>query len=142
MRIIVIIFLVLIPISFGLGWWVRAKASRSQMQSRSKRHRLSETMRELMHDKITLTEIREGRNSNAVESLEFSIDCQVSMLWHQVDGASGSMRDQALQTLKIIKRYREQWPRNPVADVLASEDLPKEEILATAQEAVKILDGL
>ncbi|MFO1511324.1 MAG: hypothetical protein U1F83_00155 [Verrucomicrobiota bacterium] len=141
MKIITIVSLFLIPVSLGLGWWMGSTTCRRELEAKGKRRKVTQKMGELLHDRTILSEIRQARSSNALESLEFSIDCNVCGLWSQLEGINGSPRDQALQTLKTIKLYRAQWPRIPQPDILASEDLPADEIKARADEATKILES-
>src|SRR6187401_1475058 len=123
MKIITIIALLLVPASLGLGWWMGCNVCRRALETKEKRRKITSKMGDLLHDKTILAEIRQARTSNAVEFLEFSLDSNVCALWSQLEATNVLPQDQALQTLKSIKVYREQWPRSPQGDILASEDL-------------------
>lgn len=142
MEIVIIIALILVPVSLGLGWWMGSNACRRGSETKDKRRKISQKMCDLLHDKTILAEIRQTRTSNALEFLEFSLDSNVCELWAQLELTNVLPQDQALQTLKSIKLYREQWPRSPQGDILASEGLTIETIQGRAAETKRILKEL
>ena len=59
-----------------------------------------------------LQDIRGGGSiSNTLEGLEFSVDLAVKAAWGTYNSASGTEKDNAYNTLKDIKKYRQQYPR-------------------------------
>lgn len=72
---------------------------------------LAQTMGDALVDKTLLTEIREGHITNAIEILEFSIDCSVVEMKHSTNCDSATQR-QISQTLRLLKEYRHKYPRN------------------------------
>jgi hypothetical protein len=66
---------------------------------------------EALQAKIVLTELRDGRLTNATELLEMQIDTSVIMIDHSLSKVSGPEREAALGTLRSLKAYREAHPR-------------------------------
>jgi hypothetical protein len=67
--------------------------------------------------KIVLIELREGHRTNALELLESQIDTSVIMLDQSLTNLSGTERDSALGTLRLLKAYREAYPRQQEAAI-------------------------
>lgn len=89
-----------------------------------------------LEKKILLTEIREGRLSNAVEAMEFSIDCAVVALWTNAVTAADPL---VLQTLRAIKEYRQKYPREiPVSEPGSEFEDP----VTISKKATEILNRL
>jgi hypothetical protein len=60
--------------------------------------------------KIVLTELRDGRTSNALELLEQQIDISIITIDASLSKVSGPERDTALGTLRSLKAY---WATHP-----------------------------
>ena len=88
--------------------------------------------------KILLTEIREGRISNAIEVLEFSIDCSVVVMG-QATNRDTARQQQTVQVLQMIKQYRDKYPREVQTNVHDSDSI---EEIETAKRAVEILSKM
>lgn len=96
----------------------------------------NQAMGEAIGSKILLTEIREGRISNALESLEISIDSSVVIMGRAINQSDETQRE-ILQALRMVKAYRQQYPREPKA--LVHDD---EELRESAKEAQRILESI
>jgi len=86
--------------------------------------------------------MREGRAANAVELAEFSIDGGVSKLWHQLGRIDDTQRTRAVEALHAVRGYRERWPREVKAEILAGDGLSTAQISKIADEAREILADL
>ena len=127
---------------FCLGLWLGRTMSSRAHEARRRESSIQSQMSELLTYKVLLGELRLGGTPKATELLEFSIDCGVSALWHRLDGAEVRTREKAIDLLKTLKVYREQWPRTPRGDLLASAHLPASDVEVEAEEAGKILAGV
>ena len=74
-----------------------------------------------MSHKIILCELREGRQSTAIEALESSIDAQVCIIWRGLRNADPSTKHIGLDAPKVIQEYRKKYPRTPIPG-----DLPRD----------------
>ena len=96
-------------------------------------------MSDALVDKTLLTEIREGRVTNADEMLEFSIDCSIVEMEHSTN-CDPATQQRILETLQLLKQYREKYPRKNEAVIGADDELKQN--LKTTQEASEFLDQL
>lgn len=71
-----------------------------------------------MSARIVLEELRGNRTATAVESLEFQLDSAVCRIWSQLDKVDSSSKGQALNVLRSIKKYRQQYPREKGTQIL------------------------
>jgi hypothetical protein len=71
---------------------------------------LGKAMGDALTDKILLTEIREGRVTNALELMEFSMDCSIMEMEHATNSDAATQKE-LLQTLTLLKEYRQKYPR-------------------------------
>ena len=81
---------------------------------KQKRLMQAKTLGDALNSKILLTEIREGRITNAIEILEFSIDCSIVEMEHSTN-FDAVTRQEAMQTLRALKEYRLVYPRKTEA---------------------------
>jgi hypothetical protein len=72
---------------------------------------LARTIGDALDDKILLTEIKEGRISNAIDILDFSIDCSIVQIANSTNYDAASQQEIS-QTLKLLKEFRQRYPRN------------------------------
>jgi hypothetical protein len=86
--------------------------------------------------KIVLTELREGRATNALELLEQQIDSSIIMIDCSLSKVSGPEREAALGTLRSLKAYRAARPRQREAVI---PDIDNEEMV---RKASRILSEL
>jgi hypothetical protein len=92
--------------------------------------------------KIVLTELRDGRSTNALELLEMQIDTSIIMIDHSLTNVSGAERGAALGTLRSLNAYRETHPRQREAVI---QDAGKDDaatMIKASQEASRILSDL
>ena len=71
---------------------------------------LAKTVADALVDKTLLTEIREGRTTNAIEILEFSIDSSIVQMAHSTNWDAATQQEIS-QTLSLLKQYRQKYPR-------------------------------
>jgi hypothetical protein len=71
---------------------------------------LIEKSSEALANQVVLTEIRNGRLSNAIELLEFSLDCSVVYI-SSSKNQNVDDREHIVRCLKVIKEYRQKYPR-------------------------------
>jgi hypothetical protein len=83
---------------------------------------LAKTMGDALAAKTLLTEIREGRITNAVETLEFAIDCSILEMGHATN-CDAVTQQQALQTLRLLNEYRQKYPRKIEAVIGEGDEL-------------------
>jgi hypothetical protein len=88
--------------------------------------------------KIVLTELRDGRLTNALELLEMQIDTSVIMIDHSLS----KEREAALGTLRSLKAYREAHPRQREAVIQDADKEDAEAMIQASQEASRILSDL
>ncbi|MGH7941502.1 MAG: hypothetical protein ACREE6_00285 [Limisphaerales bacterium] len=72
---------------------------------------LSQTMAHALDDKILLTQIREGRSTNAIELLESSIDLSIIKMARATNGCYSGVEPEISKTLWLLKEYRRKYPR-------------------------------
>lgn len=92
--------------------------------------------------RILLTELRNGRTTNALELLEAQMDTAIIKIDRTLSKVSGPDHDNALDTLRFLKEYRAAYPRQREAVV---REVTKEDALELArgtQEATRILNTL
>lgn len=132
----------LLPIAISSCTCDRSKES---VDARIKNHMLLENAGQALVNKILLSEIREGRISNAIESLEFSIDCSVVVMGQKTNYNSLN-EEQILRTLRMLKEYRQQYPRQSKTPTTANEsdEAAREsaENAVITKKAVEILDAM
>jgi hypothetical protein len=134
-----ILALALVPAFFYFGLLVgKSMDHKKQMQRENKISAVDE-LGQAVSFKIALAEIREKRITNATETLEFGLDCGVQTLWNLREKSDNSLKRQIDQQLKMIKLYREKWPRQIESD-LSSEYLSAIEIRATVDKSKEILN--
>ncbi len=92
--------------------------------------------------KIVLTELRDGRLTNALELLEMQIDTSIIMIDHSLSKVSGQERDAALGTLRSIKAYREAHPRQREAVIRDADMEDSEALIQASRDASSILSNL
>jgi hypothetical protein len=80
--------------------------------------------------------------SNAVEFLEFSIDCKLSVIGKKLGIVNTSTRELASQILKQIKDYRAQYPRKALIDLIRTRDLQDSDIDEITTEAAEVLKNV
>jgi hypothetical protein len=87
--------------------------------------------------KTLLTEIRDGRVTNAIETLEFTIDCSIVAMEH-TNNFDAATQEQILHTLRLLKEYRQRYPRKNVA--VSNEGDESEQYRKIAQDAENYLE--
>lgn len=92
--------------------------------------------------KIALTELRDGRSTNALELLEMQIDSSIIMIDHSLSKVSGPEREAALGTLRSLKAYREAHPRQREAAIQDADKKDAEAMIQASQKASRILSDL
>ena len=92
--------------------------------------------------KIVLTELREGRSTNALELLEMQIDSSIIMIDDSLSKVSGSERETALGTLRSLKAYRVAHPRQREAVIQDADKEDAEAMKQASQKASLILSDL
>jgi hypothetical protein len=92
--------------------------------------------------RIVLTDLREGRTTNALELLEVTIDSSVVMIDHSLTNLSGWERDSAMGTLRVLKAYRAAHPRQREAVIQDLDKADLERLTRATQEAPRILSDL
>ena len=92
--------------------------------------------------KVVLTELRDGRLTNALELLEMQIDTSVIMIDYSLSKVSGPEREAALGTLRSLKAYREAHPRQREAVIQDADKEDAEAMIQASQEASRILSDL
>ena len=97
---------------------------------------------EALQAKIVLTELRDGRLTNATELLEMQIDTSVIMIDHALSKVSGPEREAALGTLRSLKTYREAHPRQREAVIQDADKQDAAALIQASQEASRILSDL
>jgi hypothetical protein len=103
---------------------------------------LLQAQSDALEAKIVLTELRDGRLTNATELLEMQIDTSVIMIDHSLSKVSGPEREAALGTLRSLKAYREAHPRQREAVIQDADKQDAEALLQASQEASRILRDL
>jgi hypothetical protein len=91
--------------------------------------------------KIVLTELRDGHLTNALELLEMQIDTSIVMI-DSLSHVPGPERDAALDTLRVLKAYREAHPRQREAILQDADKEDVEEMNRATQKASRILSDL
>lgn len=99
---------------------------------------ISERGASALGNRIVLTEIREGRISNAIEALEFSIDCSVVVLGQRTN-YNARNQELILTTLRMLKEYRQKYPRE--IQVPSTTDESKQRVISS-RKAEEILDAI
>ena len=97
---------------------------------------------QLVGDLTVLKELRSKKIANALEFLEFSIDCKLSIIGNKLGAVDPSTRELALTLLKRIKDYRSQYPRKVQIDFVKSEEMQTSEIEQITVEAAKLLASI
>jgi hypothetical protein len=140
---ITILLLLAVCIGFWAGSQLPRRHSTGTRENESDRSEALEMIKSIINSKVALAEIRKERMTNAVELLEFEIDCNVSSLWSLSQrGELGSTRALAIQALRDVKAYRANWPRAVIRDAGRTEGLSASEIQKTVDEAATILNNL
>ena len=96
----------------------------------------------ILSERIVLTELRKGNTVAAMESLEFSIDAGICIIWHRLESLDAPTRASALEALRIIGDYRTRFPRKDdphSGPALESHSRGDQEI---SQEATRILETI
>lgn len=99
------------------------------------------TETDALQAKTVLTELREGRRTNALELLEMQIDTSVLMVNQSLTNLSGSDRDAAMSTLRLLTAYREAYPRKQEAN-LPADKTDAEALIPGRRDASRILNNL
>jgi hypothetical protein len=86
-----------------------------------------------------LIELREGRITNAIESLEFSIDCSIVQIGTPTNHGA-SARQEFLPALRLMKDYRQKYPRKSEEAIAGLEGDELRTNLEITKEAGAILD--
>ena len=92
--------------------------------------------------RIVLTELRDGRLTNAMELLEMQMDTSIIMIDHSLSNVSGPEREAALGTLRSLKDYREAHPRQREAGIQDADKEDTEAMIQASQKASRILSDL
>jgi hypothetical protein len=79
---------------------------------------------------------------NAMEFLEFSMDCKLSVIGNKLGVVDSSTRELALSILKQIKDYRMQYPRKAQIDLLKTKDFQDSDINEITTEAAEALKNV
>lgn len=95
-----------------------------------------------LNAKIVLTELRDGRSTNALELLEMQIDTSIMMIDRSLPNVSGAERESALGTLRSLKAYREAHPRQREAVIQDADKEDVETMIQGSQKASRILSDL
>lgn len=95
-----------------------------------------------LYAKGVLTELREGHRTNALELLEMQIDTSVIMIDQSLTNLSGTERDGAMSTLRLLKAYREAYPRKQEAVIPGSDKKDTETMIKARRDASRILSDL
>jgi hypothetical protein len=103
-----------------------------------KRMRLYYDIYRLVSMHGVLEQLRQGQISHAIEFCEQGLDYGASSIWHQLKNADEFQKEACIASLKRIKNYRQQWPRQVLPVPFASE----KETLEISEDVRKILAGL
>jgi hypothetical protein len=95
-----------------------------------------------LYTKTVLTALRDGQQTNALELLEMQIDTSVIMIDHSLPSLSGPERDEALGTLRLLKAYREAYPRKQEAVLPSADKQDTETLIQGRRDATRILNDL
>jgi hypothetical protein len=109
---------------------------------RERRDMLLHAQSEALQARIVLTELHDGHLTNALELLEMQIDTSVIMIDHSLTNLSGSEREAALGTLRVLKAYREAHPRQQEAVIQGADKEDAEALKQASQKASQILSDL
>ena len=119
-----------------------ALAGCSRKSDNSRYDRLLRAQSDALEAKIVLTELRDGRLTNALELLEMQIDTSIIMIDHSLPSVSDAERETALGALRSLKAYREAHPRQREAVIEAADKEDAEASVQAGQEASRILSDL
>lgn len=92
--------------------------------------------------KIVLTELRDGRLTNALELLEMQIDSSIIIVDHSLSKMSDPERNLALGTLRSLKAYREAHPRQREAVIQDADKEDADEMIQGTEKASRVLSDL
>ncbi|HEY5041254.1 MAG TPA: hypothetical protein VIK53_04570 [Verrucomicrobiae bacterium] len=95
-----------------------------------------------LYAKTVLTALRDGQQTNALEFLEMQIDTSVILIDHSLTNRSGSDRDGAMSTLRLLKAYREAYPRKQEAVLPSADKQDAETLIQGRRDATRILNDL
>jgi len=100
---------------------------------------LLKTLSDALVAKTLLTEIREGRITNAIETIEFSIDCSIVEMANSTN-SDAATREQVLQTLRLLKEYRQKYPSKIEAVIGESDELDqRRELTEKANKCLELV---
>ena len=86
-----------------------------------------------------LIELREGHVTNAIVSLEFSLDCSIVQIGTPTNRGV-SARQEFLPALRLMKEYRQKYPRKSEEAIIGLEGDELRQNLEITKEAEVILD--
>lgn len=110
----------------------------NSQQTRAATAIMSQEVGYLLCQKIILYEMREGRETAAIEALESSVDARVCMIWRGIRDTDGPTREMGINALKVIQEYRKKYPRAAIPTGLSPEAAEATESLR--KEAAEILE--
>ena len=77
---------------------------------------------EVLHARILLDELRAGRIANALELLELRVDVGIMMIHGFSKGAESAELERVAGTLRLIREYRQRYPRKTEAVIEGVEE--------------------
>lgn len=101
-----------------------------------KEYMLMNEIGDALTDKVLLTEIRQGHITNAINMLEYSVDCSVLALTHSTN-YDLARQQQVRQTLHLLKEYRLKYPREIQTNAITDDETKG--VVETAKKAEEIL---
>lgn len=113
------------------------KAATNATPAELKEYTLMNTIGDALTDKVLLTEIREGRVTNAINILEYSIDCSILEMVHMTN-YDLARQQQVVQTFHLLKEYRLKYPRAIQTNAIG--DNETKEMLEASRKAELVLD--
>ena len=105
-------------------------------------HNLLRAQADAAEARILLTELRDGRVTNALELLETQMDTAIIQIDQSLAKVPGPERDTALAILQLLKEYRTTHPRQQEAVLREVTKEDAEELARGTQAASRILSDL
>ena len=105
------------------------------MNNREQHHLLLRAQADALATRIVLDELRAGRLANALELLEQHLDASVLTLHRFAQDTDTASRQQATDSLRVVRDYRQRHPRKTEAPI---DDTPT--TLQTQRRVQEILD--
>ncbi len=118
----------------------RSRPAKLDQKSKLEQIMASHTRGEALSAMVLLEELRAQRVNIAIESLEFSIDAAVVMIWHQMQNTKDEyIKTESMSLLKTLKEYRVRHPRKKEGNILQAGEPLELETQKLTSEANEIL---